>query len=185
MSSPIQRKLYALRRSSYWYASPCEVSAYAIPRIPKGRWSLRNCANKQLSPGGQGRVDERRFWNQQSNAITYPLPTLGLLNKIPLASSTLDKGGRRKLWKKKEKKGLSSPKLRLQFTGRKKSTTTRHRSLLVRPMPLIRISSSALMRRISLNASRSMLICSPGMSIGIRRLIPATPLSGSGLSAES
>src|SRR3990170_1102983 len=99
--------------------------------------------------------------------------------------SNLGKGGRRNLWKRKEKKVLSSPKLRLQFTGRKKTVTPRHRSLLVRPMPLIRISSSALVRRISRSASRSMLICSPGMSIGIRRLIPATPLSGSGLSAES
>ena len=82
-------------------------------------------------------------------------------------------------------KSLSSPKLRLQFTGRKKTITIRHRSLLVRPMPLIRIFSSGLVRRISLNASRSMVICSPGISIGIRRLIPAARLSGSGLSAES
>jgi len=36
-----------------------------------------------------------------------PFPTVRHLNKIRLASSTLGKGGRRELWKRKEKKGLS------------------------------------------------------------------------------
>src|SRR3989338_2458006 len=183
MSSPIQRKLYALEDLATGTLLRARCPPTQSLAFPKDAGA---CATAQISNyRREGEAESMNADFGTNKATTYPLPTACHLNKIRLASSTLGKGGRRKLWKKKEKKGLSSPKLRLQFTGRKKTTTTRHRSLLVRPMPLIRISSSALMRRISLNASRSMLICSPGMSIGIRRLIPATPLSGSGLSAES